>query len=344
MNVSADWGLMWADIDAENANELDITVRGEGILWDANIGCPAASTGDSNCRITLVTDESEIGDFSLDWYYYGSGADDLVRHNGYDEYNLAVYDPEQLSENDDEGFVNVLEDGYFLSAKFGEGFVTALMTGTRIVVSDLASIEVNCDGPESNTLYGVLFSDVDDKSSIVRGIDRSRRPQIEVTGPASNIQCELDFTWNDEFEKDLKCKEGQSVPGTCGQYTPPTKSPTASPTKKPTTQSPTPSPTVDPTIAWRKQIRELQEANAKLPARKWKQTCAQTKTRLENTRQIIGLRCQISMFRKPNKKSCPQREGRMQVLSTRIDELEKPDCTDMELQVLGLRVEIDGLK
>ena len=302
MDVSADWGMMWADIDAENANALDITVQGEGILWDANIGCPATSTGDPNCRITLVTDADEIDDYNLDYYYdsdeYQLMAHDTKTHGKYYLYNYFTQDGEDI-------------------------FVTALMTGTHIAVGNLANIEVNCEGPD--TLNGVLFSEVDDKPGKgFRGDGRSRIPQI-VTGTASNSPCELDFTWSEG--KDLKC-DGQPVRGTCGKSTPAT---TKEPTASPTTKEPTPSPTVDPIIAWRKRIRELQKANDALPPQKWKQSCAQTKTRLENKLEITGLRRQVL-------------EAQGQVLEARIAELDKPNCTDMEDQVQILRVAIDGLK
>ena len=56
-----DWGLFWADINAADANELDITVQGEGVLWDTNIECPEATTVGTNCKITLQCRYSDKG-------------------------------------------------------------------------------------------------------------------------------------------------------------------------------------------------------------------------------------------------------------------------------------------
>ena len=80
MNVPADWGLAWANINARDADELYITVQGEDVLWDADIACPN-TTAAPNCRVTLVTERSEANDYSLD------------NENGPDEYIYSQRSP-----------------------------------------------------------------------------------------------------------------------------------------------------------------------------------------------------------------------------------------------------------
>ena len=202
LDVNGDWGLLWADINAADAQQLDIEVTGEGVLWDANIDCPATPPGaEPLCRVNLVTDD-DASDYRLTESKWTN--DPVIT----DDYGLLFFN--QLVQGTSPGDYGSY-DFYYFSDKFGEGFKTALMTGTQISASSLDDVEVNCKG---DVFDGVYFSDVDDTDKNGRS-NRSRTPQIVTTG-SGTAGCLLNFNLIDatEWETELHCGQ-QIVRGSC---------------------------------------------------------------------------------------------------------------------------------
>ena len=209
--TDADWGLLWAEIDVEDGDELDITVQGEGVLWETIIKCPPYSSSRPMCKVNLVTDPNEASDYILDHF---SAADDLYLYDfGGGGYFYDIFDPLQTGQ-----------------------FVTASMTKTYIEVDQWVNIEVNCDGFFDNK----FFSDVEfPEIQITQGtVDPCDLEFTVVTQAELTLEC-------------ASTPGPTTVPGTCNRVPAPVivLSPTSSPTASPTTSSPTTSsPTASPTV------------------------------------------------------------------------------------------------